>query len=157
MNIILTPQTRIWVYRNHPVCSYVCHSVQKKKLNIDHNYWTKGDRDSILHMYILCDRTFCYCRNLTSNLDLDFWHTFEKKINLGYNVWTKKRKSVYIAHVFLCSQIFLLVNPHPPPPPPKKKIVLVTLTLVFDLLLKKKNRLSLLLNQRHWTFILKTE
>ena len=45
------------VYRNHPVCSSVCLSVQSK-LNLRYNFWTKSDRAVILHMCITCCNTF---------------------------------------------------------------------------------------------------
>ena len=56
------PQTKFGgVYRNHPVCLSVRLSVRpsvQSKLNLDYNFWTKGDRALILHRYIPCDKTF---------------------------------------------------------------------------------------------------
>ena len=37
----------------------VCPSVQSK-LNLDHNFYTKGDRALILHKCIPCDKTFLW-------------------------------------------------------------------------------------------------
>ena len=40
-----------------------------KKLNLDHNFLTKSDRDLILHISIPCDKTFLL---IPSGLDFDF-------------------------------------------------------------------------------------
>ena len=37
------PQTKFYVYRNHPVCLFVCLSINLE-LNVDHNFWTKRVR-----------------------------------------------------------------------------------------------------------------
>ena len=95
-----TPVNEVWgggVYRNHPVCMSVRLSVQSK-LNLGYNFWTKRDGAFILHIWVLCDKTFLsipknftfwpWPRCLTyfwKNLTLAL--TFEpKEIGLSYEV-----------------------------------------------------------------------
>ena len=69
------------IYRNHPVCLFVRLSVQSK-LNLGYNFWTKWDRTFILHMCILCIKTFLlFPKILTSWPWLDL--LFKKNLTLA--------------------------------------------------------------------------
>ena len=55
-----------------------------KKLNIDCNFWTKGD--FLIQVYIPCGKTFLSVPQiLTCDLDLDVRRTFENNLNLAIN------------------------------------------------------------------------
>ena len=60
-DFIITPENEVGgggftVYRNHPVCLFVCLS--KVNLNFGYIFSSKRDKASILHMYVPCDEIF---------------------------------------------------------------------------------------------------
>ena len=71
------------LYRNHPVCLSIRLSVHSK-LNLDHNFLTKGDRALILHKCIPCGMTFRSIPKLLTSWPW-FLTYFWKKLNLGHN------------------------------------------------------------------------
>ena len=74
--LIISPTNKVWGYIG--ITLSVRLSVQSK-LNLDHNFLTKGDRALILQKCIPCDKTFLFIPEfLLCDLDLDFWPTFEK-------------------------------------------------------------------------------
>ena len=72
MNIIITSTYEVLGNRAQ---SASLHALLCRKNNLDHNFWTKGDSDSILHIYVYSLR-----QDLSVDIDLDFWHTFEKRV-----------------------------------------------------------------------------
>ena len=98
------------VYRNHPVClsvrPSVCPSVQSK-LNLDHNFLTKGDRALILYKCIPCDNTF-----LSIPLFLTLWPWpwlltyFWKNLTLAITLEPKDIGLSYFTCVFLVARSF---------------------------------------------------
>ena len=106
-----TPRKRSFggggVYRNHPVCLSVRLSVQSK-LNLDHNFLTKGDRSSILHKCIPCDKTFLSIPKFLTSWPWPWLLTyFWKKLNLGHNFLTKRDRAFIFRMCISCGKTFL--------------------------------------------------
>ena len=136
------PQTKFGGYIGITlsVCLSVRPSVRpsvQSKLNLNHNFLTKGDRALTLHKCIPCDKSFLSIPNFFSSwpwswLLTYFWKNLTLAITLNLTRW-----GFHISHVyFLWQDIFVGTN----------FFYLVTLTLTFDLLLKKHN-----LHHNFWT------
>ena len=101
------------VYRNHPVCLSVCLSVcsfVQSKLNLDHNFLTKGDEALILHKCIPCDKTFLSIPIFLTSWPWPWLLTyFWKKLNLGHNFWTKRDRAFIFHMCISCDKTFLLI------------------------------------------------
>ena len=80
-----------------------------KNFNLGHNFLTRSDRASILHMCIPCDKTFHFVPNfwpwtLTLKFDL-----LLKNVNLGHNFLTRSDRA-FILHVCIpCDKTFDMV------------------------------------------------
>ena len=87
-------------------------SVQSK-LNLHHNFLTKGDRALILHKCITCDNTFL---SIPKKAFVDFMTltlTFDLligkiKIIIGNNFWTKRDRAFIFHMCISCGKTFLL-------------------------------------------------
>ena len=84
----------------------VCSSVQSK-LNLDHNFLTKGDKALILHKCIPCDKTFLSIpKFLTSwpwpSLLTYFW----KNLTLAITFQPKEIRLSYFRFVFFVTRPF---------------------------------------------------
>ena len=84
----------------------VCPSVQSK-LNLDHNFLTKGDRALILHKCIPCDKTFLLIPKFSTLWPWPWLLTYVWK-NLGHNFWTKRERAVIFHMCISCGKTFLL-------------------------------------------------
>ena len=97
-----------------------------KNFNLGHNFQTRSDRPSILHMCIPCDKTFhvvpyfFFLETLTLKFDL-----LLKNFNLGHNFQTRS-DMVFILHMCI-------------PCDKTSQMVPLFLTLTSDLLLKNFN------------------
>ena len=140
--MFIPPANEVWggVYRNHPVCLSVCLSVcssVQSKLNLDHNFLTKGDRALILHKCIPCDTTFLSRPKFFTSWPWPWLLTyFWKNLTLAKTFEPKEIGLSYFTCLFLVARPFCW----------KQNFYLMTLTLTFDLLLKKLN-----LDHNFWT------
>ena len=98
-----TPGKRsLGVYRNHPVCLSV-----QSKLNLDHNFLTKGDRALILHKCIPCDKTFLSIPKFLTSWPWPWLLTyFWKNLTLAITFEAKEIGLSYFTSVFLVARPF---------------------------------------------------
>ena len=111
LNLYTPPQTKFGgVYRNHPVCLSVCLSIRlsvQSKLNLDHNFLTKGDRALILHKCIPCDKTFLSIPKVLTLWPWPWLLTyFWKNLTLAITFEPKEIVLSYFTCVFLVTRPF---------------------------------------------------
>ena len=94
------------LYRNQPVCLSVRLSVQSK-LNLGHNFLTKGDRALILHKCIPCDKTFPSIPKFLTSWPWTWLLTyFWKNLTLAITFEPKEIGLSYFTFVFVLARPF---------------------------------------------------
>ena len=112
MSSLYPPQTKFGggVYRNHPVCLSVCLSVcssVQSKLNLDHNFLTKGDKGLILYKCIPCDKTFLSIPKFLTSWPWPWLLTyFWKNLTLAITFEPKEIGLSYFTCVFVVTRPF---------------------------------------------------
>ena len=83
---------------------FVCSSVQNK-LNLDHNFLTKGDKALILHKCIPCDKTFLSIPKFLTSWPWPWLLTyFWKNLTLAITFGQKEIGLLYFTCVFLVTR-----------------------------------------------------
>ena len=108
-----------------------------KKLNLGRNFWIKGDKAFILHMWVPLDKTFLSIPKILTLWPWPWLLTyFSKNWTLAITFISKETRLSYYICGFLWQDLSVNTKNFDP----------VTLTWAFDLLLKKLN-----LGHQFWT------
>ena len=128
--LLLYPRKRgLGMYRNPPVCLFVCSSVCLSRVNVTLAITFEPKEIRLITYVGSLWQDLSVCTNNFKIVTLIL--TFDlllQELNLGYNFWTKRDKAFILQACILCEKTFVSVPIF---------FYLVTLTLNFDLLLKK--------------------